>query len=95
MISTFPDERHRLFGREADIQHLFDCTKQSGVTAVVARPLMGKTWTLTEVARCLMKENHCLVGYHESTATSHLLYAVSNLYTRWLADSRILGFSLR
>ncbi|WP_250532316.1 hypothetical protein [Caballeronia sp. ATUFL_F1_KS39] len=50
---------------------------------------MGKTWTLTEVARLLEEEGQFLVGYHESkgTETSHLLYAVSNLYARWLADS--------
>jgi hypothetical protein len=50
---------------------------------------MGKTWTLTEVARqLLLEEGRFLVSYHESrgSETSHLLYALSNLYARWLAD---------
>jgi len=52
---------------------------------------MGKTWTLTEVARRLLEEGSYLVGYHESTGgeSSHLLYAVSSLYTRWLVDSTL------
>jgi hypothetical protein len=66
-----------------------DRASRPGLTAVVARPLMGKTWTLTEVARRLLEEGRYLVGYHESKGaeSSHLLYAVSNLYARWLADS--------
>ena len=50
---------------------------------------MGKTWTLIETARRLVDEEHCIVGYHEAKGSehSHLLYAVRDLYTRWLADS--------
>lgn len=89
MIDAFPDRRDRLFGRDADVQRLVDRARLPGLTVIVGRPLMGKTWTLTEVARRLVEESGCLVGYHESKAaeSSHLLYAVSNLYARWLADS--------
>lgn len=50
--------------------------------------MMGKTWTLTEVAR-QCQEQGALVGYHESkgAASSHLLHAVADLYARWLSDS--------
>jgi tetratricopeptide (TPR) repeat protein len=50
---------------------------------------MGKTWTLTEVARRLVEEGEVLIGYYEAKGgeSSHLLYAVSNLYAGWLADS--------
>jgi tetratricopeptide (TPR) repeat protein len=93
MLNFFPDRRERLFGRIADIHHLIDRARNPGLTAVAARPLMGKSWTLTEVARLLEEEGRFLVGYHESKGaeTSLLLYAVSNLYTRWLADSSLRG----
>lgn len=57
---------------------------------MAARPLMGKTWTLCEVARRL-EEDHYLVGYHEATGgeSSHLLHAVGNLYTHWLSDATL------
>lgn len=87
----FTDNQARLFGREAAILSLTERARQTGLTAVVARPLMGKTWTLTEVGRRLSESGDFLVGYHESKASesSHLLYAVSNLYTAWLSDSTL------
>ena len=87
--NIFADRSEQLFGRETDVLCLLDRAKNSGMTALVARPLMGKTWLLNEVARRLTDGRQYLVGYHESTAaeSSHLLYAVSNLYTRWLSDS--------
>src|ERR1700760_2122974 len=93
MIQPFKDRRDILFGRDAAIQHLCDRVQRPGITAVVGKPLMGKTWTLTEVARRLSAEGQYLVGYHESNGSeaSHLLYAVSNLYARWLADSDMRG----
>ena len=89
MTEAFPDRRDQLFGREADVHFLADRAARPGLTAVVAQPLMGKTWTMNEVARRLLEERRYLVGYHESKAaeSSHLLYAVSNLYVRWLDDS--------
>lgn len=97
MTTTFPDRNDQLFGREAHVGYLCDRAGKPGLTAVVARPLMGKTWTLTEVARRLGSHGQSsasgqyLVGYHESTAaeSSHLLYTVANLYARWLADSNM------
>lgn len=96
MTTTFSDRNDQLFGREAHVQYLCDRAGKPGLTAVVARPLMGKTWTLTEVARRLSTSGQYLVGYHESTAaeSSHLLYTVSNLYARWLADSNMLEQAL-
>lgn len=89
MIEPFPDNRARLFGREREIHHLVDRAAGHGITAVAARPLMGKTWALTEVARRLVEQGSYLVGYHESKGgeSSHLLYAVANLYERWLAEA--------
>lgn len=93
MSDDFPDRRDRLFGREPDIKLLIERAQRPGITALVARPMMGKTWTLQEVARRLMADGRFLVGYHESkgSETSHLLYAVANLYSRWLADSTMRG----
>lgn len=88
MIESLRDRRDQLFGRDADIRKLLDRVAKPGLTAVVARPMMGKTWTLTEVAR-QCQEQRVLVGYHESKGpqSNHLLYAVADLYARWLSDS--------
>ena len=74
MIESLPDRSAQLFGRAAHIRQLLDRVSKPGLTAVVARPLMGKTWTLTEVAR-QWSEQGDLVGYHESkwAESSHLL----------------------
>ena len=87
--NIFADRSEQLFGRETDVLYLLDRAENPGMTALVARPLMGKTWLLNEVARRVTDGGQYLVGYHESTAaeSSHLLYAVSNLYARWLSDS--------
>lgn len=88
MIESLRDRRDQLFGRDADIRKLLDRVAVPGLTAVVARPMMGKTWTLTEVAR-QCQEQSVLIGYHEYKGgeSSHLLEAVANLYARWLSDS--------
>jgi tetratricopeptide (TPR) repeat protein len=56
------------------------------MTALVAPPRSGKTWTLLEVARRLTEENQFIVGYYELKGgePSHLLFAASDLYARWL-----------
>ncbi|MBI3775464.1 MAG: hypothetical protein HY273_07915, partial [Gammaproteobacteria bacterium] len=89
MTTAFVNRSDQLFGREVDIRRLCDRALQQGLTAIVARPLMGKTWMLTELARLLSEDGQYLIGYHESKGaeSSHLLYAVSNLYSRWLEDS--------
>jgi hypothetical protein len=89
MTERFPDRRNELFGREPDMRLLVDRARNSGFTALMARPLMGKTWTLTEVSRRLIEEGRFLVGYHEAKGveSSHLLHAVASLYSQWLTDS--------
>jgi len=89
MASVIPDRRDTLFGREPDIVFLLKRVESRGITALAARPMMGKTWTLLETLRRLRVEKTCIAGYHESKGaeSSHLLYAVSDLYTHWLADS--------
>ena len=91
MTEAFPDRNDQLFGREETARQLTERAYRSGLTVLVGRPLMGKTWTLTEIARRLTESGTFLVGYHESKGaeTSHLLYAVSDLYTRWLQDSSL------
>ena len=82
MTEIYLDRSHQLFGREKDIKKILNRTKEPGLTIIVARPLMGKTWTLNEVGRQLNQEGDYVIGYHESMGceNSHLLYAVSNLY---------------
>jgi hypothetical protein len=82
------DRRSNLFGRHQDIDHLIRRTKLKGLTAVVSRPQMGKTWLLTHVAWQL-SENNCLVGYEESVGQGGdlILRAVANLYTFWLSNA--------
>ncbi|MCP4897564.1 MAG: hypothetical protein GY906_11385 [bacterium] len=89
MPADFPDHRHELFGRARDIDFLLQRTKHSGLTIITGRPRLGKTWLLVEVSRRLSTDLGYLVGYHECRAQSPdlLLRTVSDLYTRWLADS--------
>ena len=73
-----------MFGREPDILHLLDRVKQKGLTAVVGRPKMGKTWLLEETGRRL-EQTGFLVGYHEcKSEPNHILLTVRDLYSRWL-----------
>ena len=89
MAQELPDRRHELFGRKRDIRKLLARAGKKGITALVARPQMGKTWTLLEVARTLDSEGQYLIGYHESKGSeqSHLLYAAQDLYDRWLEQA--------
>ena len=50
MTSPFPDRSGQIFGRELDIAHLLDRSRQRGITAVIGRPQMGKSWLLMELA---------------------------------------------
>ena len=77
-----------LFGRDDDVRLLLEYSKGKGLSAVVSRPKMGKTWLLEEVGRILFEEKGYLVGYHESKMSSdHLLRCISSLYVNWLANS--------
>ena len=55
-LQPFPDRRARLFGREAAVADLVHRADAVGTTVLAAAPLMGKTWTLTEVARRLAED---------------------------------------
>ncbi len=83
------DRRKELFGRSGHIAALVKRAGSKGLTAVAARPLMGKTWTLQELGRTLWEEHGYLVGYHECTGptTDLFLRAVADLYARWLASA--------
>lgn len=87
-VSDLKDRRYKLFGREPDVKHLSGCALESGVTAILARPKMGKTWTLNEVARRLDSEGH-LVGYYQAGGAENniILYVLLDAYTRWLTTS--------
>jgi hypothetical protein len=91
VAKDLPDRRHRLFGREGDLAALAARARVKGLTAVVARPQMGKSWLLTELARRLAGEHEPrhLVGFAESFGETPdlLLRAVVDLYQRWLADA--------
>ena len=78
-----------MFGRKADIGRLIKRSRSKGLTAVVGRPQMGKTWLLEQVGGLLGKEHKCIVGYHESKGESddHLLRTVLDLYKRWLSSA--------
>jgi hypothetical protein len=78
-----------VFGHEGDMHYLLNRARHRGVTAIVGRALSGKTWTMLELARRLTAQGDCLVGYHEWTGleSSHLRYAVADLYRVWLEDA--------
>ena len=87
----FPDRRERLFGRERDLEALCARVRLKGLTAVAARPQMGKSWLLTDLARRLSQDHEPrhLVGFAESAGETPdlLLRTVIDLYTRWLSDA--------
>ena len=87
----FPDRREQLFGRERDLEALCARVRLKGLTAVAARPQMGKSWLLTELARRLSQDHEPrhLVGFAESAgeAPDLLLRTVIDLYARWLSDA--------
>jgi hypothetical protein len=91
MARELADRRDRLFGREGDLAHLLARARFKGLTAVVARPQMGKSWLLTELARRLTQEHQPphLVGFAESFGETPdlLLRTVVDLYARWLSDA--------
>ena len=90
-VRPFKDRSDRFFGREKDLQALQERVQFKGLTALVARPQMGKSWLLTELARRLAYEHNppFAVGFAESFGqTPDLLSrAVADLYTRWLSDA--------
>ena len=49
----FPNRKGRIFGRSPDVEYLLSLACSSGLTAVRARPKMGKTWLVQEVGRVI------------------------------------------
>jgi hypothetical protein len=84
--SEIPNRSDSLFGRTSDLQWLAKRADGKGLTAVIARPQMGKSWLLVELERHLSE--HWLVGFAEAIGeTSDLtLRAIVDLYQRWLTD---------
>ena len=88
---NLPDNSAEFFGRGALVQTLIDRVYRKGVTALVGRPQIGKSWLLKEVARQLAaghKDKH-LVGFAVSTGqlTDLAIRATADLYERWLTDA--------
>lgn len=53
MVREFQDRNGILFGREEDLAYLLTRSERQGLTAIVGRPQMGKSWLLTELSRRL------------------------------------------
>ena len=62
--APFFDSSAQLLGREQHVRHLLHRTKNPGLTVVIGRPRMGKTWLLRETGRRLAANRNALVGYH-------------------------------
>ena len=90
-VRAFEDRSDRMFGRERDVRALEDRVRFKGLTAVVARPQMGKSWLFNELARRLAYRHNPphVVGFAESFGQTPdlLARAVTDLYTRWLSDA--------
>src|SRR5215469_13362832 len=103
MAIELTDRSAILFGRGPDLAYLLSRAGRKGITAVVGRAQMGKSWLLTELARQLSQDRAAL---HSGTIQSlnlkdrpsylvgftdetadPLLRAVVDLYTRWLENS--------
>jgi hypothetical protein len=90
MARELPNRSAELFGREPDLEYLLARAGNKGVTAVLGRAQMGKSWLLTEAARRLAgPPSPYLIGFMESQGESSDLFlrAIADLYTRWLSDS--------
>ena len=88
MKPEFIDRSEVLFGRGPDLAYLIERAERPGVTAVVGRAQMGKSWLLTELARRLTQERspsllgrqQFLVGLTESMGET------SDLFLRAVVD---------
>ena len=78
-----------VFGRQPTLEYLEQRVQHNGLTAVVGGPMTGKSAVLSELDRRLSADGEYLVGLYEAKAgeVSHFLYAIANLYERWLADA--------
>jgi tetratricopeptide (TPR) repeat protein len=80
-----------VFGRQPTLKYLEQRVQHSGLTAVVGGPMAGKSAVMSELDRRLRADGEFLVGRYEAKGgeVSHFLYAISNLYERWLADANM------
>jgi tetratricopeptide (TPR) repeat protein len=78
-----------VFGRQLTLEYLEQRVQHCGLTAVTGGPMTGKSAVLSELDRRLRADGRYLVGMYEAKAreVSHFLYAIANLYERWLADA--------
>lgn len=89
-MNPLPTEAHKpLFGRTIAINALVSRAAFPGVTAIVGRPLVGKTSLVLEVAERLRSTDEYVIGYYEArgNVASHLRYAFMDLYTCWLTNA--------
>ena len=97
MTKPFPDRSGVLFGREPDLAYLLTRASYKGVSVVLGRAQMGKSWLLTETARRLaLSADPPLVGYTECMGESadQFLRATVDLYTCWLEKLSNAGYAL-
>ncbi len=91
MAQDLENRGDRLFGAGPAVAFLRDRARGTGLTAIVGRPQMGKSWLLNEVARQLSEatDDPWLVGFAEASGNTPdlLLRAVSDLYQRWLDNA--------
>jgi hypothetical protein len=91
MAQILENRTDRLFGAAPAVAFLLERARGSGLTAIVSRPQMGKSWLLNEVARQLSEapDDPYLVGFAEASGNTPdlLLRAVSDLYQRWLDNA--------
>ncbi len=75
-----------LFGRQPDLKYLERRLRTQGLTFLMRKPKMGKSWLVRKFCDNLEKEGRWLFGYDESTAAEHDLLSstVADLYRRWL-----------
>lgn len=95
MVFQLDNLNDKLFGRDKDIEFLKNRALRSGLTAIVARPQMGKSWLLRQVAYELGAEETyiCSVGFAESYGQTIDLFlrAISDLYKRMLLRTSFVG----
>jgi hypothetical protein len=94
VVSQIENNEHRLFGRADDLARLADRAAYKGLTAVVARAQMGKSWLLAEVARRLSRDHEVprLIGIARAVGQTPdlLLRSIIDLYGRFIDDAALL-----
>jgi len=88
------DRSEQFFGRKHDLAALKDRVGQPGVTPLIGRPQMGKSWLLQQLAYELSAgdQPNYMVGFAESYGQSSdlLLRAIEDLYQRMLSNASYL-----